>query len=113
MDSRADLYAIGCVGYWALTGQLVFRGANAMEMMVKHTQEEPVPPSSRTEVTVPPELDALILSCLAKDPAGRPRSADDLADRLASIPIPSPWTKARAREWWDRHHPEVGQASPA
>jgi len=111
VDARADLYAVGCVGYWLLTGQLVFEGANAMEMMVKHTQEDPVRPSSRAEVPIPPALDALILSCLAKDPTRRPVSADALADQLASVPTSSPWTRARAREWWDRHHPVVDAPS--
>ena len=105
VDARADLYAVGCVGYWLLTGQLVFEGSTAMEIMVKHTQAEPAPPSSRTELEVPASLDQVILSCLAKDPAARPGSADELAERLGSVVTPSPWTSTRAREWWGRHHP--------
>jgi serine/threonine-protein kinase len=76
-----------------------------MELMTQHAQAKPVAPSSRTELEVPAALDELILDCLAKDPAARPQSADALAERLASIEIPSPWTLSRAREWWDRHHP--------
>jgi serine/threonine-protein kinase len=105
VDGRADLYAVGCLGYWLLTGQLVFPGGNAMEMMVKHTREEPTPPSSRTELEIPAALDEWILKCLAKDPAQRPATADALAEGLSSISIASPWTRARARAWWDRHHP--------
>ena len=76
-----------------------------MELMAQHAQAKPVAPSSRTELEVPGALDELILDCLAKDPAGRPQSADALAERLASIETHSPWTESRAREWWDRHHP--------
>jgi len=107
VDSRADLYAVGCVGYWLLTGQLVFPGSTAMEIMVKHAQANPEPPSVRTELEIPPTLDQLILTCLAKDPAARPQSADMLADALASVPTSSPWMRARARELWDRHLPVV------
>jgi serine/threonine-protein kinase len=105
VDRRSDLYSVGCVAYWLITGQPVFEGRTAMELMTQHAQAKPVAPSSRTELEVPAALDELILDCLAKDPAARPQSADALAERLASIEIPSPWTLSRAREWWDRHHP--------
>ena len=64
IDSRADLYALGCVAYWLLTGQLVFEGKNPMEVLVHHVQSEPTPPSQRSEFEIPP-LDELILCCLA------------------------------------------------
>ncbi|MGH7681807.1 MAG: serine/threonine-protein kinase, partial [Candidatus Eiseniibacteriota bacterium] len=105
VDGRADLYAVGCLAYWLLTGQLVFQGQTAMEIMVQHTQMVPVPPSTRAEQAIPSALDDLILSCLSKDPKDRPGSADDLAERLSSIQTPLPWTAARAREWWDTHYP--------
>jgi serine/threonine-protein kinase len=105
IDGRTDLYAVGCVAYWLITGQRVFTGRTAMETMVKHTQEAPVPPSARTELEVPPALDRIILSCLAKKPDDRPASADALADAMASIATRASWTTPRAHEWWDRHHP--------
>jgi serine/threonine-protein kinase len=105
VDGRADLYAAGCLAYWLLTGQLVFTGSTAMEVMLQHAHEAPVPPSMRTELAIPPGLDDLVLACLAKDPAKRPASAEHLAEALASIPGASPWTTQAARDWWDRHQP--------
>ncbi len=105
IDGRSDIYAVGCVAYWLVTGQLVFKGRTSMETMVQHTHDVPVPPSARTEMEIPPALDAIILACLAKDPSARPPSADALSEALASIDTRSRWTTGRAREWWDLHHP--------
>jgi serine/threonine-protein kinase len=105
IDGRTDLYAVGCLAYWLVTGQLVFTGRTAIETMVQHTQAIPVPPSARTELEIPPALDSIILACLAKNPNDRPASADALAEALGSITMRSSWTIARAHEWWDRHHP--------
>ena len=107
VDGRTDLYAVGCLAYWLVTGQLVFTGQTAMEILMQHTQAVPVPPSARTELDVPPELDDIVLACLAKDPDDRPASADTLADALASIATGSSWTTRRAQEWWDLHHPRT------
>ncbi|HET7904324.1 MAG TPA: serine/threonine-protein kinase [Candidatus Eisenbacteria bacterium] len=114
VDGRADLYAVGCVAYWLITGQLVFSGRTAMETMMQHAQATPVPPSARTELEVPPALDRAILACLAKNPDDRPASADVLAETLASIETRSAWTAQRAREWWELHHPRgAGGAAAA
>jgi len=104
VDGRADIYATGCVAYWLLTGQLVFNGT-AMELLVQHTEKAPPPPSRRTELPIPPALDDLVLSCLAKDPAKRPQSARELSLRLAALDAASAWTQERAREWWAAHLP--------
>lgn len=112
VDGRADLYAVGCVAYWLVTGQLVFTGRTAMETMMQHAQATPVPPSVRTELEIPPALDRTILSCLAKNPDDRPASADRLADALASIESRSSWTAERARVWWELHHPRVAARHP-
>ncbi|MFQ5601399.1 MAG: serine/threonine-protein kinase, partial [Candidatus Krumholzibacteriia bacterium] len=71
IDQRVDIYALGCVGYWLLTGQLVFEADNPMKMLLRHAQDTPVPPSMRTELPIPSALEKLLLSCLEKDPAGR------------------------------------------
>jgi len=105
IDHRVDIYALGCVGYWLLTGQLVFEADTAVKMMVQHIQSDPVPPSSRTEIDVPPELDRVILACLAKDPAKRPSSAGELERMLGEVPVSRAWTKERAEEWWEQHIP--------
>jgi serine/threonine-protein kinase len=104
IDGRTDLYAVGCLGYWLITGQYVFTGRTAIEVLMQHAQAAPVPPSARTEMPVPSMLDTLILSCLAKNPDDRPASADALASALGSL-VPGPrWTTPRAQEWWDLHH---------
>ena len=69
IDSRADIYSVGCVAYWLLTGHLVFTGETAVAIMLQHAHTPPTPASQRSELPVPPALDELILSCLAKDPA--------------------------------------------
>jgi len=105
-DHRVDLYALGCVAYWLLTGRLVFEAESAMQMVVRHVSEAPVPASERTEFEVPPELDALVLACLAKRPEDRPTDAGELARCLAAVPFLQPWTPARARHWWEAHLPD-------
>jgi len=103
VDGRADLYALGCVAYWMLTGQQVFEGESSIATILKHVRDAPVPPSKRTEIYIPPELEGIILSCLAKDPAERPASAGELMQRLCNVRLARPWTTDRARQWWDAH----------
>lgn len=107
VDPRSDLYGLGCVAYWMLTGQLVFAGKNAIDLLMQHVQATPVPPSARTTAPIPPELDAVVMACLEKDPAKRPQSAAELSRRLEACPLDTPWTNERAREWWTRHQPAV------
>jgi serine/threonine-protein kinase len=105
VDTRADIYSTGCVAYWLLTGQLVFAADTPMRLLLAHAQVPPESPSTRTERPIPPGLDALVLSCLAKDPESRPASPRDLLMRLEAIALSQPWTDARAREWWNVHLP--------
>ncbi|HSR67853.1 MAG TPA: serine/threonine-protein kinase [Acidobacteriota bacterium] len=106
VDHRTDLYALGCVAYWLLTGQLVFDSENPLSIVVDHVNSQPAPPSSRSELEIPGELDAAILRCLAKAPEERFQSAGELAEALASIPLKSHWDSARAAKWWELHQPE-------
>jgi serine/threonine-protein kinase len=85
IDGRADLYSLGCVGYFLLTGQLVFQGDTAIQTMFMHMQREPVPPSRRTDNPIPPALEQVLLACLAKEPADRPQSAADLEASLGAL----------------------------
>lgn len=109
VDARSDLYAVGGVAYWLLTGTLVFRGATPLETIVMQVQRQPEPPSHRTELPIPPELEAIVLDCLSKKPGDRPQTADELAARLAAVPLAREWTEGRAREWWDRHLPAANR----
>jgi serine/threonine-protein kinase len=104
IDGRSDIYALGCVAYWMITGQTVFEGS-VMRTMMAHLQETPVPPSRRTELDVPPAFDALILRCLEKDPEKRPQTADELASLLGECETAAPWTKEKARAWWQGVRP--------
>jgi serine/threonine-protein kinase len=111
VDGRTDLYAVGCLAYWLLTGRDVFEGPNPMAVMMQHVQATPEPPSRRAELPLPPELDAVVLACLEKDPDRRPATADDLSARLAAVPLANAWTPERARLWWSRHSPAPRRAS--
>ena len=103
VDGRTDIYAVGCVAFWLLTGEPVFPGDNPMGLLVDHAKTPPEPPSARTDRPIPAALDALILACLAKDPADRPQSARALSRQLAEVERADAWTQERAREWWEEH----------
>jgi serine/threonine-protein kinase len=105
VDSRADIYATGCVAYFLLTGQLVFTGETPMAVVFHHANTPPVPPSERSELPILPGLEKLIMACLAKSPADRPQSARELSQLLTQVSTQSPWTEERAREWWESHQP--------
>jgi len=104
VDGRADLYALGCIAYFLLTGTLVFSDPNPMSMALKHVQTRPDPPSRRTELPIPPDLERVVLHCLAKKPGDRPQSAADVADMLAACDVAG-WTPADAERWWLQHLP--------
>jgi serine/threonine-protein kinase len=99
IDGRADIYALGCVGYFLLTGHIVFDGNSAFQIVAKHLRNDPVPPSLRAKVEIPQPLEAVILKCLAKKPADRYASASELSRALARIPI-APWNEDDAARAW-------------
>ena len=103
LDGRADLYALGCVAYWLLTGHLVFTAETPMALLMRHVQDPPTAPSARSELRIPPELDRIVLACLAKDPAERPQTARELSRRLQAVEGANAWTEDRARSWWETH----------
>jgi serine/threonine-protein kinase len=111
-DHRVDLYALGCVAYWLLTGRLVFEGESAMQVMMQHVQAEPKRPSLRTEQPIPAALEELVMDCLEKEPARRPASAEVISERLAAVPLTSAWTEERAEQWWAMHRPRARDARP-
>jgi serine/threonine-protein kinase len=101
IDRRSDLYALGCVAYWLLTGQLVFEADSPLRMLIQHIQASPIPPSIRSGRPVPRALEDLIMRCLAKKPADRPASADEIVAALDRIELDRPWSQGDAREWWE------------
>jgi serine/threonine-protein kinase len=103
----ADVYALGCVAYWLLTGKFVFDAPNATAMLLRHLQTPPAAPSASAPHAIPPELDQLILDCLAKDPAARPANAVDLGRRLGGCAAASPWSDEAAQAWWAEHMADI------
>jgi serine/threonine-protein kinase len=104
VDGRADIYALGCVAYFLLTGQLVFDADTSIQVIARHLQSAPRPPSQRTNNEIPPELEKLVLHCLAKDPKDRPQSAAALAGALAAVDSQR-WGEDEAAQWWDANLP--------
>ena len=111
IDRRVDVYALGCVAYFLLTGERVFGAANMMTVLMRHVQEEPMAPSHRTEQQIPREVDEFVLACLRKDPKHRPASAEELLQMAVTCKIVDPWDQRAAREWWEGYLPHL--ATPA
>lgn len=100
VDVRADIYAIGAVGYFLLTATPVFRGSSVVEICMQHLQAPPESPSQRMSRPLSPKLEALILGCLAKKREERPQSTSALRKELARCDIPESWSAADAAAWW-------------
>ena len=113
VDQRADIYALGCVAYYLLTGQLVFEADTPMKMFLQHVQESPIPPSQRSELPIPREVDDLVLACLEKEPAKRPQSADHLLRMIRQCRLGESWDHERSKGWWQTHMPDLTGALKA
>jgi len=111
-DHRVDIYSLGCVAYWLLTGKVVFEGGNVMQVMIDHARTPATRPSLRVELPIPPELEDLVMECLAKEPGSRPASAEILSARLACVSLSSAWTVERAERWWALHLPTREDVRP-
>ncbi len=111
LDGRADIYALGCVGYWLLTGQLVFKKDAPMQILLAHIQEPPPGLDERAPAPVPRGLRLAIMDCLAKSPEHRPQTARDLLHKLSAAEaelLPQDvWTEERAHAWWREHQPPL------
>ncbi len=105
VDGRTDLYSLGCVAYYMLTGQPVFSGSTPVATAIAHVKDTPIPLRARSPFAIPPTLDSLIMKCLAKHPDDRPASAAEVSQRLAASVGPNAWTPGAARAWWERHQP--------
>jgi serine/threonine-protein kinase len=99
-DARSDLYSVGAVAYFLLTGRNVFEGRTIVEICGHHLHTPPVPPSERLGRPLPAALEAWVLACLEKDPARRPPSATEAAAALERCGLADDWTQERARAWW-------------
>jgi eukaryotic-like serine/threonine-protein kinase len=118
IDGRADIYGLGCVAYFMLTGELVFAESSPTAMALAHVQKSPERPSSRTELPIPESLENVVLQCLEKDPENRPRSAQDLARKLEALKDVPVFCRDKAATWWEINLPSTSiydaiGASPA
>ncbi|TMQ73173.1 MAG: serine/threonine protein kinase [Candidatus Eisenbacteria bacterium] len=98
---RTDLYALGCVAYWLVSGVRPFEGVSVGELLSQHTLDPPPPPSRKAAHPLPDRLERLILSCLAKEPRDRPASADQVSLELEECFAQEAWSAEDARRWWD------------
>jgi len=110
-DARSDLYSLGALGYYLLTGREVFDGDSVAELCRKHLSETPVSPGQRAGKKFDAGLETLLLSCLAKDPVARPQSARELAQALAACLLADQWTPDQRAVWWAGHRKTVSGLS--
>ncbi len=94
-----DIYAVGAVGYFLLTGKRVFEGKTALDICIQHVTKPVVPPSQTVAHAIDPGLEAVLMRCLAKAPADRYPSVRELRDALRALSL-GDWSDASARDWW-------------
>jgi len=105
VDERTDIYAVGAVGYFLLTGEPVFGGETVVEVCAAHLHEPPIPPGDRVPGGVPKDLQAVVLACLAKDPDERPADARRLRRDLDACADAGAWGTDQAQRWWEGRAP--------
>ncbi len=107
LDARSDIYSLGAVAYYLLTGRPPFDVPNAIEAIIAHARD-PVVPVSKIRDDAPADLDAVVLRCLAKDPEERFPDAESVEIALGRCTCASSWDKALARRWWNDSRPAWG-----
>ena len=114
VDARTDIYSLGCVAYWLLTGAILFDADTPLQVLMKHVREPVIPPSQRTELPISPEMDELVMRCLDKEPNRRPPNADHLREELDALAQNGGWTAKKGEAWWREHMPvtATSQADP-
>ena len=112
-DARSDLYNVGGVAYWMLTGRPLFPGSSSLDLIIDHVKTVPERPSAVSDLVIPDELDAIVMRLLEKDPDDRYQTAEELAAALHRVPLEAPWSQDRAREWWDTRAPDLASTAPS
>jgi hypothetical protein len=100
VDPRSDLYSVGAVGYWLLTGKTLFDSTQIAELLDHQVKLMPPPPSARLGKRISPDLEAVLMQCLAKSPEARPASADDLEHSLSRCVATDQWSLRESEKWW-------------
>jgi hypothetical protein len=103
-DPRSDLYAVGAIGYFLLTGKSVFEDEDILELQKKQLADSPAPPSWRTKNKISVNLEKAILRCLERDPGKRPQSALELRDLFLTSPHAADYTPEARAAWWAEFH---------
>lgn len=103
VDARGDIYSLGGVMYWLLTGWPPFRSRSASRLMVDHATATPRRPSQVSELPIPKRLDRLVLACLEKKPEDRPQTIAEVDAVLGAVELDRTWDHRRARRWWEVH----------
>jgi serine/threonine protein kinase len=111
VDAHSDLYSVGVLAYYLVTGKHVFEGRNFVEVCGHHLHTPPVPPSARVNWQIPGDLERVILSSIEKDPDRRPASARDLRDALDACVDSQAWKERHAERWWRENETRVKLAS--
>jgi serine/threonine protein kinase len=107
VDPRSDLYSLGALGYYLLTGRYIFDAETLAEVYDKQLNTAPIPPSQRTTQPVSAELEQLLLRCLEKDLAARPASALELRAQLLVLSAAAEWPVAARNVWWDAYEQQM------
>jgi serine/threonine protein kinase len=106
VDARSDLYSVGAVGYWLLTANALFHTDDLEALLAQQVNEIPLSPSRKSGRPISPDLEQLIMQCLAKQPAQRPASVEALEEALARCASAQTWTSREAEPWWEANAPE-------
>ena len=109
VDPRSDIYSLGALGYYLLTGHYIFDAESISEIYEKQLAANPVPPGQRTTNPVSFEMEQIILRCLEKEPASRPQSVGELRTLLLDCPAAADWTPEDRVAWWDAYERQPRQ----
>lgn len=112
VDRRADVYALGCVAYFLLTGKRVFEDGTSMQALVDHVHTVPSAPSRKTSQAIPRAVDELVLECLKKNPDERPGDATEIFHRISAGNLCHGWSSVHAQAWWSAHLPALSGPLP-